>query len=170
MLTGNVKSAFDGARADGHAPRAVIERLSAGLRPFDDGRFVTVFCGLLQPDRTLEYVNAGHPPPLVTAPDGTRTELTLTGPLVTPMLAGEPLWESARVELPAGAHLFACTDGVLEARGEEGLFGPERLMSALDAPAADGAERIANVLRAVRAFAAGRPLDDDLTLLTLDIG
>ena len=92
MLTANVKSALHDAQDEGYAPLAVVERLSSSLRSFDDGRFVTVFCGLLRADRTLEYVNAGHPPPLVTTPEGVRRELTLTGPLVSPVLAGLAVW------------------------------------------------------------------------------
>lgn len=169
MLTANVKSALHDAHGDGYAPLAVVERLSSSLRPFDDGRFVTLFSGLLRADRSLEYVNAGHPPPLVTSATGARRELTLTGPLVSPTLAGLPVWESARIELGRGDHLFSYTDGIVEARGEEGFFGEERLLDVLDEPAWDGADRIERVLAAVRAFADGRPLEDDLTLLAVDV-
>lgn len=168
MLTSNVKSAFHEAHADAYSPLAVVERLSSSLRPFDVSRFVTLFCGLLHADRRLDYVNAGHPPPLVATPDGTRRELKLTGPLVSPTFAGMSVWEPARIQLEVGAHLFAYTDGIVEARGDAGFFGEERLLAALDQPADEGAQRIDHVLTAVRAFAAGRPMDDDLTVLAVD--
>ena len=168
MLTANVKSAFHGAHAEGYAPQAVVEHLASSLRSFDEGRFVTLFCGLLRPDRSLEYVNAGHPPPLVIEPGGARRKLGLTGPLISPTLAGLPLWEAGRIELVPHSQLFACTDGILEARGEEGFFGEERLLAALGTHAPGGAQRITEVLAAVHAFTGGRPLDDDLTLLAVD--
>lgn len=170
MLTANVKSAFHDARAEGHAPLAVVERLSSSLRPFDDARFVTLFCARLDADRTLEYVNAGHPPPIVTSAGGERRELRLTGPLVSPTLAGLPVWKAERIELAPGDNLFAYTDGIVEGRGEEGFFGEERLREVLEQAAKDGAQRIERVLVALRAFADGRPLEDDLTLFALEVG
>jgi len=174
MLTSVVKSCFQSARAEGFQPQAVVRRVAAALRPFDTGRFVTLFCARLDPaSGAMEYVNAGHPaalllPPLL-APEGkgARVELVpLTGPLVSPAFP-EFDWELGHRTLQSGARLLVVTDGLLEARGPAGLFGEPRLVEFAARSRSTGAELLRELVARVTTFAAGRPLDDDLTLLTL---
>ncbi len=168
MLTAVVKSAFQAARAEGFAPLHVVQRVAAGVRSFDDSRFVTLFSALLQPaDGALEYVNAGHPPALIlpaAGADGARS-LPRTGPLVSPAFP-DGGWEAGRTRLAPGERLLLFTDGVLEARGPGGLFGEARLRELLRAAQGSGPRLLEEIVAGVSAFAAGRPLDDDLTLLT----
>lgn len=169
MLTSVVKSCFQGARAEGFQPQAVVRRVAAAVRPFDTGRFVTLFCARIDAHNgALEYVNAGHPAALL-LPEGRgeRVELvTLTGPLVSPAFPDVD-WELGRRTLHPGARLVVVTDGLLEARGPAGLFGEARLVERVARSRRTGAELLRELVGAVTAFAAGRPLDDDLTLLTV---
>ena len=165
MLTGIVKSAFHDASADDFEPLAVIRRISRGLRAFEDDRMLTAFCGLLDVGTgELEYVNAGHPPALLFDGAATFEQLRLTGPLVTPALPDD-CWEKDRRTLASGARLLLYTDGVVEARNGKELFGEERLFALLDG--SSPAELLDRVLDEVHGFSAGRPLDDDLTLLAV---
>ncbi|MCP3917452.1 MAG: SpoIIE family protein phosphatase [bacterium] len=165
MLTGIVKSAFHDAHAEGFAPGAVSERIARALRPFDDDRFVTMFCGRVE-GGTLEYANAGHPPPLLGRPGTSPRQLKLTGPMISPAFS-DLTWSVERARLEAGERLLVYTDGVTEMRGEEGLYGDARLTEAFCGAESSGPELLDMLLSSVRAFAAGRPEDDDLTLLTL---
>ncbi len=167
MLTAIVKSAFHDAHTDEYAPLAVVRRVANALRPFDDDRFVTLFCARLD-GRSLEYVNAGHPPAVLFGPSRERATLGLTGPMISPAFP-DIGWDVERVELRAGDRLLAYTDGIVEARGPEGLFGDERLFALLDRRAESGTELLARIEETVHRFAAGRPVDDDRTLLALTI-
>ena len=70
----------------------------------------------------LSYVNAGHPPPIMVSLDGV-TELAPTGPLVSGVLT-DATWSVAECPFRPGDLLVAFSDGLLEARDEDGLeFG-----------------------------------------------
>lgn len=166
MLTGTVKAAFQAAHVDGHAPAAVIDRLAGGIRSFSDERFLTCFCGRLDPERdTLEYVNAGHPPALLRGADGATRSLDPTGTIVSPALC-DASWGAERVRFGAGSSLVVLTDGLPEARDEDGFFGDERVQELVRSHGADPA-LIDELFGAVERFAAGRPADDDRTVLTI---
>lgn len=166
MMTGVVKSAFQSCHREGYDPAAVVERIAAGIQRFDLHRFVTAICGRLHVAAgTLEYVNAGHPPALVwDAALGLR-RLEPTGPLISP--AVDLPWERPHVPVAPGDSLLLYTDGIIEASGPAGQFGEERIEREIRRAPQGGAALVDALLEAVTRFAAGRPLDDDLSLLTL---
>ena len=170
MLTSVIKSAFQAARAEGFHPQAVVRLVSAALAPFDHGRFATLFCARIDPeDGAIEYVNAGHPPALLLPPPGARVaveRVPLTGPLISPAFPDVD-WELGRRTLRPGARLLVVTDGLLEARGPQGLFGEPRLLELAARTRSAGDELLRELGAAVSAFTHGRPLEDDLTLLTV---
>ena len=170
MLTSVVKSCFQGARAEGFQPQSVVRRVAAAVQPFDTGRFVTLFCARIDPaSGALEYVNAGHPAALLLPPAGKAEAvelIPLTGPLVSPAFPDVD-WELGRRTLRPGARFLVVTDGLLEARGPAGLFGEPRLVEFVARSRSTGPELLREIVARVTTFAAGRPLDDDLTLLTV---
>ncbi|MBZ5513537.1 MAG: PP2C family protein-serine/threonine phosphatase [Acidobacteriia bacterium] len=118
--------------------------------------------------RELEYVNAGHNPPLVVT-DGNARFLQPTGlPLG---LFSEASHHSERVTLAPGAVLVLYTDGLTETRNARGeSFGVGRLVSAVIRAAEGDAERVAaRILADVREFEGGAPLEDDQTLVLLKV-
>lgn len=170
LLTGIVKSAFDDARTASYGPQAVVSRIARGIRSFADDKFITLFCGRVDSRaRTLEYVNAGHPAGIVCAPGTARQALSLTGPMISPAFP-DLTWEKESVELAPKERVVLYTDGLTESRDAEGeLFGEERLTSLLAGSPAEGATLVEAVFAATAAFRAGRPSDDDETLLTLSL-
>lgn len=126
-------------------------------------RFVTLFVAVLDPaSGVVEYVNAGHNPPLLRRAGGGHEWLKPTG--VATGLSRKAKWSPGRVELQPGDVLITYTDGITEARdraGEE--FGEDRLL-ALTTPAVE------EMLDAVERFADGAPQHDDMTLLRLTYG
>ena len=154
-----------------HDPAWLVEYLSGQLYSGYTkmtGVFVTAFYGVFDPEtRRLTFANAGHPPPrLKHCDDGSLQELVCERPC--PPLGILPAREylSATVTLRPNDQLVFFTDGIVEARSREGeLFGTERLDEVLDICSLDAGGLVDEVIDAVRGFAAGRPLEDDITLL-----
>lgn len=169
MLVGVVKSAFRDTRESAYAPQRVVQKISSAIRSFDDGRFVTVFCGRFDAAGTeFEYVNAGHPGGrLKRAAGGKRPSLPLTGPMISPAFP-DTEWSSDVVRLEPGDEVLVYTDGLSEARGGDGeMFGPERLLRVFDASTRHGSAVIDELFAAVREHEGGRPPEDDQTVVTL---
>lgn len=131
-------------------------------------RFISVFYGELETDGTLIYVNAGHQPPLIFAPDGSTTEELRTGGTVIGPLR-EATFRRGYGYMPPGAVMVALTDGILERRDEDGEFlGEDRLKTlvrmSLNLSAQEILERIIGV---TYAFGADRPWEDDATVVVV---
>jgi serine phosphatase RsbU (regulator of sigma subunit) len=78
-------------------------------------------------------------------------------------------YASETLELAPGDTLVVSTDGVSEAHDPAGaLFGEERLHACFaGGAAATAAASVERLMKAVRAFAAGAPQSDDITILAL---
>ncbi len=123
--------------------------------------------------RSLEYVNAGHPPPLVVRTAGDRRDvlrLDPSGPVIGLMPECSPAcsFVQQRVTLEAGDVLVLFTDGISEAMnaaGEE--WGDERLLQVVDANRALPARKLIDrIMRTSDEFVAGAAQFDDMTLIT----
>jgi phosphoserine phosphatase RsbU/P len=139
----------------------------------DDGRFVTLFLGRLDPvARTLVYVSAGHPSGYVVGHDGSiREVLGSTGvPLGLTDEADFP--EAQTVALETGDHVLLLTDGIIEAVGSDrSFFGADRAIDVLRARLGESPAQIVEALhRAVRQFAGNSDLADDVTSLVIKVG
>jgi anti-sigma regulatory factor (Ser/Thr protein kinase) len=88
----------------------------------------TVAFGLIDPVRgSMNYVTAGHPPPLLVDPDGTAAFLdgAVSWPLGVDLDAARV--PSAEIDVPPGALLVFYTDGLVERRDEPMERGLARL-------------------------------------------
>jgi serine phosphatase RsbU (regulator of sigma subunit) len=135
--------------------------------------FVTGVVGWIErPTRTLTYVRAGHPRPLLRRASGGCEELDGTG-LPFGVDAGVRFaagLEEREVTLEPGDLVLFYTDGVIEAGPPSGQFGMERLKEAFASAPADSAKAAAEaVSAALDAFLAGQTLGDDVTLVVLRI-
>ena len=107
----------------------------------------------------LDYVLAGHPPPLIVRGDGRAEELVRSTTVVG--MLPEIVVTPSRVRLAAGDALVMYTDGITEARTGGATFGADGLRVALNGVAGAGAEAIAeSVEAAVAPFSPGAPRDD----------
>lgn len=127
--------------------------------------FATVFLAALDPsDGQLDYVNAGHEPAIIVAPDGATRELRPTGPALG--LMPEVVFGAGQATLERGQSLIAFTDGLVEARSPAGAaFGGERLRDALRSHSASASTLVRGVLEALHAFTGQAEPHDDVTLL-----
>jgi len=144
--------------------------LTTETRP---GRFVTAVLASLHTDTgVLQYVLAGHPPPLLLR--GGRAVKHLSHPPRTPLgLRGTPAdrLTVGQEHLEPGDRLLLYSDGIIEARNADGeFFGEQRLvdftrraeLARLPAP-----ETLRRLAAAVLAHQGGR-LQDDATLVLVD--
>jgi len=138
-------------------------------RDNDKAMFVTAFLGCLDlPTGRLEFVNAGHPPPLLLGNGGSVSTLDAR--------PGPPLGALASHTYAPGSHvlrpgdgLVLYTDGITEAEaGTLEQFQTARLEGAIAGVARAGAaEVVAALMGAVRDFVGNNPPSDDLTALVL---
>ena len=98
---------------EGLSPAQVAVRIDR----FFQGEFATFLYVVYDPEaEELRYVNAGHLPPLVVAPDGEPR--FLSEELSIPLGVGErTAFQEGVVEFPAGSTILAYTDGLVERRG-----------------------------------------------------
>ena len=128
--------------------------------------FATVFIASLEPNSgELVYVNAGHEPALVIAPDGSFEELRPTGPALGMM--PDSHFRAVTRTLEKGHSLFAFTDGLVEAHSPTGeIHGAERLRDLVRAQRGKSASDLVQaVLEAVQAFGGHTDAHDDVTML-----
>lgn len=155
--------------ASGGGAEKIVNEVEAMLHDqLAEGHYVTMFYGVLHLNsRVLDYVNAGHCPPILRRADGAIETLAPTRPVLG--LLNQQVARAERVRLCPGDGLALYTDGITEAadeRGEE--FGPERLLSLLGDGAGELQEQHAHILRGVRNHASGK-LADDATLLLISV-
>lgn len=133
--------------------------------------FVTAFYAIYDPrTRRLTYACAGHPPPrLKRCDDGTMAALDKVHDL--PLgIDGGINYEEAVHDLHVGDQIIFFTDGISEAFNPQGeQFGAERLDQVLGACRPGAKVLIQAVLDSVQQFSAGRPADDDRTLLVAKV-
>jgi serine phosphatase RsbU (regulator of sigma subunit) len=132
----------------------------------DTNVFATIFIGILDGETgVLDYINAGHEPPLV-AGAGRTARLAPSGPAIG--LMPGMAFGVEQVELAPGEHLLAWTDGVTEARNTAGeLLGEEPVLAAAGAAAPTAAAALDRVRGLVERHAAGAEPADDVTLLAV---
>ena len=135
------------------------------LRTHGD-RHMTAFLGLIDvPGRTLHYINAGHPPPVVIGPAG-ATPLQEGGALMG-AFPGQSFRRGTK-KLNKGDVILGYTDGITESTGlAGGEYGLERLIMVAGSRSGQSArEMVDAVYGDVEAHASGNGgLDADDRLL-----
>ncbi len=134
------------------------------------GIFATFFCALVDwQEGRIQYAGAGHPPALLRGKDGGIKRLESGLPLLGVF---DPFPETCILgdaSLHSGDVLILYTDGLVEARNEQGdFYDLESLESSLiDLPESGDAERVqSHLLDKLEAFTRKSRPDDDLLLLT----
>lgn len=144
----------------------LAQRINTQLFEATDAvRFATLFLGRLDPATgRLEYVNAGHNPPLLLN-GGEVTSLAACGPPVGMM--PDMVYVEREIFMAPGSSLVLYSDGLTEAQADdESMYGDDRLLDLLRAcPActAEGLQKL--ILDDVATFTGTAPQADDLTLM-----
>lgn len=135
-------------------------------------RFITLFFGKLEPATGVwTYINAGHPPGYVIAPDGRIKAEMVPGTAALGIDRNEARLEPVQITLEKGDLVLLLSDGIPEARspaGEE--FGEERMLEIVRrARARPAAEIIQTLMDEARRFNDPDPNQDDMTLVVIKL-
>jgi serine phosphatase RsbU (regulator of sigma subunit) len=166
-------SAFRAALLSADLPHTPVAQLATRLNGFlhrsvEPGRFVTAFVAFVDAATgAVQYVNAGHNPPLVLRTDG-RHEWLSEGGTILGILPESPFAAGATA-LGPGDLVALYTDGVTEGADATGaMWGEERLVETVrrlrERPAAEIVRRI---VAEVRAFEGETGPADDITMLVV---
>jgi serine phosphatase RsbU (regulator of sigma subunit) len=131
-------------------------------------KYVTFFLASLDPATgRLEYVNAGHNPPILVRAAGAVDKLTFGG-LVLGIFEGVS-YEGGAIDMGQGDTLIVYSDGVTETWDPDGEeFGEEKLIALAVSGRAKGAEAVqSGILCEIERFEQGARATDDRTLVVL---
>lgn len=152
----------DPALSIAHANRMIYEDAKSNM-------FVTLFYAVLDSrTMTLDYVNAGHNPPLLLQGESSTVRLLKAKGIALGVIDEVDL-QSVRVDLKPGDVLVLYTDGVTEAiNAAEEEFGEERLFAIITQNRNRPAQEIMDeILAGITAYAGDTPQYDDITLMIL---
>jgi sigma-B regulation protein RsbU (phosphoserine phosphatase) len=158
--------------APGQDAVVAVEALNRYLceRPLG-GRFLSLWVGVLMPDGTLTYIDAGHGHWAVLRAGGeVDSSWDSLGSGGIPV-GVEPDFHYTRasVRLGAGDRMLVYSDGIVEQRGQGGQqFGASRLQEATKGPGTPAAD-VDRLFQALGAFSPGLMLDDDATAASLGL-
>jgi serine phosphatase RsbU (regulator of sigma subunit) len=163
MLRTLVDEGLDAAR--------LVERLNIQVgRHSPPSRFITLFYGIYDPRTgSLEFVNAGHLPPLLRRADGRSERVGAGGGSLALGMFDHATYATEQVTIDPGDTLVLFTDGITEAEDARGrAFDDAGLAGVIEVHAGeDPAQIAASVLRQVEAHVGDVRLADDLTVLVL---
>ena len=138
----------------------------ASAHSLDGRRFTTALIAEYDiATRRMNYVNAGHNPPILRRSDGALEKLEAGGlPLG---IESDAVFESGSIQLEPGDALILYTDGVVEAFNASGEdFGNERWLAAIrELPEVSAEETLRLLMRKVDAFVGATRQSDDITCL-----
>ena len=170
-LTGMARYTVRAVAEAEEAPRAVLTRLNEALLRLGSDRFLTAVYATLEPkgDGVVPIVlcSGGHPPGLVLRDDETVEVLDRDTGMLLGVFPTVALTDHDIVLNP-GDTLVLVTDGVLEARDDDGNeFGCARLEALLATCAGRSAEGVARRIERSVLDHRGDRADDDLAIVVL---
>lgn len=167
LLGALMQGSLEAEGVRGVGPAATLTTVNTALvRRGIQGRFVTLFYGVLHPDGRLIYCNAGHNAPmLVTAAGVERLE---TGGMVVGLFDGVGFAEGTATLRP-GDYVVLFSDGVSEAMNADSEeYGDDRLLDCLTGATGSACEPcLQEIFASVERFTAGAPQHDDVTAMVV---
>lgn len=148
----------DPARVFNHVNRFLCDHAEVG-------RYATMFFGILDDAGRLEFINAGHPSPILLRQG--QAEEAFTDGSFPVGLVPEAEYTTSTLNLEPNDTMVLFSDGVTEAMDpEENLYGVNRLRAVLQGKNEEPLDQIQKcVLESVENFARGARQADDLTML-----
>ena len=165
LLTTMLQGALSGMSM-GADPGRVFNHINNFLCDHSEvGKYATMFFGVLSRDGDLQYINAGHPSPLLLR-GGELAEPFTEGSTPVGLVPGAN-YQAACVKLQTDDTLILFSDGVTEAADpDDELFGVPRLREVLAGCNDSPLDRIQKaVFDSVEKFSRGTSQADDITLL-----
>lgn len=167
LLMANAMAGLQILEEELREPLELVDRFHRHLkRQVDPGQFITLFAGLLDPGTgRIDYVNAGHNPPVILK-EGSHRCLDSTG--IPVALLPDYTWTAATCMLEAGESLVVYSDGLTETMAGDVQYDEGRWQEFLARSAGLPSREFGEKLVAdVNAFRGSEPVADDLTLLVV---
>jgi serine phosphatase RsbU (regulator of sigma subunit) len=156
------------------SPKEALEKLNAILcENVRTGDFITAFYAVIHlPTRMMTYSSAGHHPSyLINYGAGTTEKLWVDKGFPLMIKAENPMKE-VKVELPGNSKIVLFTDGITEARNEQGqIFGDSQLVAILQEHGKHlTADKLGpKIMQLVNNFTHRTSFVDDYTLVIIDV-
>jgi sigma-B regulation protein RsbU (phosphoserine phosphatase) len=165
LVMANVQALFRAEARGGIEPDSVLDAMNRRLcemgRP---DRFVSFFCGLLDPDqRVFRYSNAGHPPPLLVHENGIIERLETAGLLLG--IQPEVRYPVEVIHLLPGDLILCFTDGIADNDADGTALRENQLIDLVCSLRRLPAETMID--RLVERIRRDPVLEDDTTLVIL---
>ncbi|GAA4811900.1 SpoIIE family protein phosphatase [Streptomyces ziwulingensis] len=162
-VMGQLRSACRALLLQNSGPAQTLMALDHFAAGVHGAMCTTVFCGVLDPATgDLTYSSAGHPPGILTHPDGTTRLLDQGRSVPLAVRPGRDRPEGC-CTVPARATLLLYTDGLVERRRRPLTAGIDQASAAVQAGRAAAVDELANQVMSRLAPADG--YDDDVALL-----
>ncbi len=131
------------------------------------GDFATLFIAILDPaSGKVDFVNAGHNPPLLLRKDGKMEKLEPGGTMIGAF--DFVTWEADSVQLSEGDLIFVFSDGVTEADNGDEQYGDDQTEKyILETEKSNPKEIISELMIKIEKFMNEAPHSDDITMLAL---
>lgn len=140
ILMSRAREAIVALGYDASDPAHVLARANDVLL-LQNSQMATVIFGYVDPrTRAITYACAGHPPPLLAAPDAAPVYLGYGG--IPLGIFGDQVYENVSVTAEPGGALVLYTDGLIE-RTRDLFAGENELRAAVDAEGHAGFDRLA---------------------------
>lgn len=178
LIASMLKVAFAGQTVHAQDPARVLAGLNRALCGKFEEHFVTAAYVFVDLDAlVLRYAGAGHPPLLLAARNNSPSrnsesrEIEANGLMLG--LFPEAAYAAVEIPLGVGDRILLYTDGISEAmnaaREEFGKSRLKRFFAASSESVAHFADALLLELRRWSRADSGRPQDDDITLLVLEV-
>jgi PAS domain S-box-containing protein len=162
-VMGQLRSACRALLLQNTDPAQTLTALDRFAAQLPGAMCATVFCGVLDPaSGELAYSSAGHPPAVVTHPDG-ATDLLDQGRSRPLGVRGDAVRPEAGYVVPARATLLLYTDGLIERRRQSLTTGIDKVAAVVQEGRANALEDLATGV--MTGMAPDTGYDDDVALL-----
>src|SRR6266581_4650572 len=171
LLTTLAKLLFHHGNEEHDMPASIMEAVNNDFRSiFGSRSFMTAMCVALDPlTGKASIVGAGHPPLLVTRPNGTTESIASIAPPLG--LIEQPEFTETAIDLKPGDAFLLYTDGVFRWTKDEGhRLTLEQLEKILDHSAPTAEALLKSVLAHTALETAATTSPDDMTLLVVRRG
>ncbi len=165
-VMGQLRSAVSACALRGSSPLDLLDCLDEFAAEIPGATSTTVVLGFVDVERqTLDYICAGHPPPVLVTPEGKVQMLdrATTWPLAIGDLERGQV--GATVDFPPGSLVVMYSDGLVERRTEKLDDGFGRLMQAVQARSAWPLDALCDGV--LDDMLHGQRRNDDIALLAL---
>jgi AcrR family transcriptional regulator len=163
-------AALRAARRNGASLDDAVQTMHETLWDAGEETFylTTIVARWSAPFRSLSWVNAGHPPPLVFRPDGSVDELRADPDLPLGLDQRERRFGLRHRRIAPHERIVLYTDGISNRPTRDGLFGRDGIIAAVRSAAGSGPSAAARAIQVAVVAATTDLLRDDAAVIVFD--